>query len=419
MRRHLFALSLFVSALAAPGAAWAFCDDLLAGSAKAQGFVIAPIDCKESDAKTCGEVEQKLVACLGRGGAKVVTPQALQAMVGEATLKEAQGKDAQMRDMALSFGAKKLVVTSIKGKTVLVRMTNAETGEISGAARISLDGEAAAGPTLPPATLNAALRRLTDRLAAAFRTLPGDGAKKRVAVLPFKENGDVSTKNALGTLVSAELVTRFRRDYDFTLVERARLDSVLKEMELASLGLIDEERAPRLGALVEADVIVLGSTLDAGTSIKIYAQVIDVVTGVTLLADNTELAAAGLVALSSDAVVLRTRSGALFRSLLVPGWGQLYNRQPIKGYVFIGLAIAIAGTAGAMQALSAVAAQDYLRATSNFDAHAQRSENYGIAAVSLWGTLGAFWIYNVIDAYASGTTFDSAVAAGSGSSASY
>jgi TolB-like protein len=392
-----------------------FCDDLVGPTQKAAGFVIAPLDCSGADNKTCGDVQQRLVACLSKGGAKVVTPQAIEAAVGESALKDASGKEASLRDIALSFGTKKLVAATVKNKTALVRLLNAETGEVLSAARLSLE-VAGAPVAIAPTTLNGSLRKLAERLAIAFKALPGSG-KKRIAVLPFKENGDTSSKNAIGTLVAAELVTRFRRDFDFTVVERSRLDAVLKEMELAQLGLIDEKNAPQLGQLVEADVIVLGQALDAGPAVKIYAQVIDVTSGVTLLADTTEMPAAGLVALSSDAVVLRTKSGALFRSLLIPGWGQIYNQQPVKGYAFIGVAIALGGSAALMQGLSAMAANDYKRATSNFDAAAQRAENFGIAAVALVSTLGAFWIYNVIDAYVSGKTFDSAVASGSSSAA--
>jgi TolB-like protein/TM2 domain-containing membrane protein YozV len=401
--------ALFAATLLLPTTAHAFCDDLTAGAAKAPGYVIAPVEC-DAEQKLCADVEQRLAKCLGRGGAKVVLPQALQAAVGEGTLREAGGKN-NLLEIGLSFGTKRVAVASVKAKTALVRILNAESGEVVSAVRIPLD-EDGGKQTLPPATLNESLRRLGDRLAASFRALPG-ASKKRVAVLPFKENGEQSVKNALGTLVAAELITRFRRDYDFTVVERSRLDAVLKEMELAQLGLIDEKNAPKLGQLVEADAIVIGTALDAGPAVKVYAQVIDVVSGVTLAADNSELPSAGLIALSSDAVVLRSKGGAFFRSLLIPGWGQLYNQQPVKGYAFIALTLALGGTAGLMQGLSAMAAADYRRASSNFDAIAQRAENFQIAATTVLCTLGAFWIYNVIDAYASGKTFDSAVAGGS------
>lgn len=245
---------LFTAVSLAPVAAHAFCDDLLTGAPKGSGYVIAPVECEGEDAKVCADVEQRLASCLGKGGGKVVTSQALQAAVGEATLKDALGKDSNLREITLSFGTKRLAVATVKGKTALFRIVNAETGEVASAARLSLDTAGDAKTALAPATLNTQLKRLSERLAASFRALPGSG-KKRVAVLPFKENGEQSTKNALGTLVAAELVTRFRRDYGFTVVERTRLDAVLKEMELGQLGLIDEKNAPKLGQLVEADAI--------------------------------------------------------------------------------------------------------------------------------------------------------------------
>ena len=42
-----------------------------------------------------------------------------------------------------------------------------------------------------------------------------------------------------------------------------------------------------------------------------------------------------------------------FRSLIVPGWGQSYNRQPVKGLVFGGLAVATIGGAVAYHLMGA------------------------------------------------------------------
>jgi len=41
----------------------------------------------------------------------------------------------------------------------------------------------------------------------------------------------------------------------------------------------------------------------------------------------------------------RTPGGALRRSLLIPGWGQVYNRQPLKAPVVAGAVVGLAGFA--------------------------------------------------------------------------
>ena len=58
-------------------------------------------------------------------------------------------------------------------------------------------------------------------------------------------------------------------------------------------------------------------------------------------------------------VVLRSRTDALYRSLLAPGWGQLYNRQPVKAGLFAAAELALLGGALAFQLEGAKAERDY------------------------------------------------------------
>ena len=46
--------------------------------------------------------------------------------------------------------------------------------------------------------------------------------------------------------------------------------------------------------------------------------------------------ARALVRLAAALRPLRTTAGAVYRSLLLPGWGQVYNRQPVKAGLFAG-----------------------------------------------------------------------------------
>ena len=67
-----------------------------------------------------------------------------------------------------------------------------------------------------------------------------------------------------------------------------------------------------------------------------HFRAVDGETGAILVATDIHLPKAELVAFSANAVVLRSRSGAMFRSVVVPGWGQAYNDQTVKGYIFGG-----------------------------------------------------------------------------------
>ena len=216
-----------------------------------------------------------------------------------------------------------------------------------------------------------AVRRLADQLAAGFLK-QAEARYKRVAVLGFSETGAEARKRELGTVVSAELATALRRDHGFLLVERAKLKEVLGEMRLGAMGLVDEATAPRLGKLADAQALVLGSVSEAGDRFLVNARIVTAETAETVVASSQAVSAGSLVALSSEAVVLRSRSEALFRSMLLPGWGQFYNRQPAKGWIVAGGEAALVGGAVAAHVLGQAAESKYRKATDTATADAQR-----------------------------------------------
>jgi hypothetical protein len=136
-----------------------------------------------------------------------------------------------------------------------------------------------------------------------------------------------------------------------------------------------------------------------------------------VLAEQTVLPAADLVALSADAVVLRSTAGAVYRSVLLPGWGQFYNRQPYKGGLFIvaevsaGVAALLChllgdGRAGAYAALGAGTPPEVfagVRAEGQAFYQARDGLLIGLAVVHA---------LNILDAFVFGTDYDSATPGG-------
>lgn len=407
-------VAALLTLFAFPAFAGEFCEDL--GPERVKGVIaLAPIKCESLTPDKCNALAQKVMACLKRSRNRVVDEAAVKAAMSELELKAAQGGGDTTKDMAElvgGLGARFVTIVELgaEATVAMVRLVALEEGNVLSAARISLAEAGAKDGPVSYATVDEGLSQLADRLAGALAKIGGSTKKRRIAIMKFSETGDIATKNGMGNLASAELVTRFRRDHDMLVVERTRLDQVLKEFELGQLGVIDPKNAPKLGKMVDAEAIVLGSVADAGAEIKVYGQLVDVSTGVTLAADSVSLKAAGMITLASDAVVLRTKSGAVFRSLLVPGWGQMYNRENVKGGVILGLVLTLGGGAVAMQVVNMFATADYNKAGpgANFDSLAQRAETFAIARTALLGAMGVVWIYNIIDAYANGVTFDTA-----------
>lgn len=260
------------------------------------------------------------------------------------------------------------------------------------------------------------IRRLSDMLSAGLGKLPGAGRYQRLAVLPFVDVGPEAKRRELGAVVTAELSTDLRQFHGLLLVERARLGAILAEVKLGEMGLVDPKDAPKLGKIADAQALVIGSVADAGDRFLVNARIVTTETGETLASAAEVVSAGSLIAFSAESVALRTRSDAAFRSLLVPGWGQVYNRQPVKGAVFGTVALVTVGAALTFHLQGAKAEQDYkAKVTAG-----QLGSDPGAAAAALrekaskdyrwrngfvYGALGV-WAVSAADAYLFGVDGD-------------
>ncbi|MBI5549425.1 MAG: hypothetical protein HY901_36525 [Deltaproteobacteria bacterium] len=246
------------------------------------------------------------------------------------------------------------------------------------------------------------VRRLSDKIAGAFAAMPGNARYRRLAVLPFSELGAQAKKHQIGQIVTAEVATALRRDHGLLLVERAQMSQVMDELRIKELTADSTESVNNLGKLADAQALVLGSVADVGDKYLINARVVNAESGQTLLADSVQLPAAGMVALASDSVVLRSRSGATFRSVIVPGWGQFYNRQGWKGGLFVGAELGLLGGAAAFHLTGNWAENRYRENTAETAGHWKlASDRYEWRNILLYVAAGV-WVLNIIDAYASG-----------------
>jgi hypothetical protein len=201
------------------------------------------------------------------------------------------------------------------------------------------------------------------------------------------------------------------------LVERTRLAQVMGEIKLGQSGALDSASAPEIGKLSDAQALVVGSVAEAGDRYLIDARIVATETAETLATASEAVPAANLVAFSSDAVVLRSRKDALFRSLLIPGWGQIYNREPGKGWLFMGAVAASLGGALVLHELGTKAQSDYQNAQiapgqtpADFSAQVaalrqKAQDRYAQRNVAL-AVGGGLWLLNIVDAYFSGVDGD-------------
>lgn len=128
----------------------------------------------------------------------------------------------------------------------------------------------------------AALAAVSLALAAPAPATATAPVKDPVAVMPFKNlNGDVAL-DWLVTGVAETMISDLRKSGKVRLVERERIAQAISEIAWQQKAGTEESTAARVGRLVGARTIVLGSFQQAGKQLRINARFVDVETGVIL-----------------------------------------------------------------------------------------------------------------------------------------
>ncbi len=245
-----------------------------------------------------------------------------------------------------------------------------------------------------------------DHLAALIEKAIPAGKPVKVAIAPFTNLGPTAHEKKLGDIASELLVTRLTGKENITIIERAQLNQVLDELKLSMLGLTEGSNAEQVGKLLGAEAMIVGSVSEVGDQFAITARHVDVGSGKVIFAREVRVPQANTIALSSQYIVTKSRGDAFFRSLLIPGWGQQYNDQTVKGWTFTGLTLGIAGFAVAQHVVSDNKYDAYLNAASTeesnelYDSAQSAATQRNVALI----TLGAFWAFNAIDAVINGTS---------------
>jgi hypothetical protein len=193
---------------------------------------------------------------------------------------------------------------------------------------------------------------------------PGDKPDtiKRIAVLNFAVSG---ISGQAGDAARDLLEVHLYQTGSFQLIERNQIREILKEQGLSESGCVDYKCAVKVGQLLSAQSVVLGS-INKINSYNVIVKFINVSNGDIEFVDSVsiqneneiEKAVKTLSALSSDFITGRTgfrkseqvkgrikvsRSDYYFRGI-IPGWAQYYSGNRTKGHIYTA-GFVITGTA--------------------------------------------------------------------------
>lgn len=99
-------------------------------------------------------------------------------------------------------------------------------------------------------------------------------SKKRVVVMGFlSETGDKSRASAI---VTERLTSEIAANPRMEVIERSRLNEVLREQDLAAQGVLDPGTAKKIGNILGADAVVTGSVIELnGKEVEVNARLVD------------------------------------------------------------------------------------------------------------------------------------------------
>jgi TolB-like protein len=118
-----------------------------------------------------------------------------------------------------------------------------------------------------------ARRAITTERITATDTLP----PRSLGITPLRVHATDTTLNPLGYGLADMLMTDLSKSAQVQIVDRLRFDAVLREMKLATAGLVETGTAPRVGRIVRARRLILGDiTQLPGRQVTVNARVADV-----------------------------------------------------------------------------------------------------------------------------------------------
>jgi TolB-like protein len=277
----------------------------------------------------------------------------------------------------------------------------------------------------------------------------GTDATRTVAVLDFEGRG--ITMQEAQTLTD-RFTTSLSSTNKVVMVERGTMNDVLQEQGFDAGECTSDECAAEVGAMLGVEYMISGSIGKIGNAYTIDAKMFSVSTGAAESMKSITYAGAvegliieieilawdilsldppralkrkrnqGIPDYSAAGAKRKTKTGALLRSMVVPGFGQLYSGRKLSAYSFMGIELALIGLAYNSQSTFNSLQSDQDAARALYDASTSQAdiEKYAAQVVAIDADLQAandqlalfsssaagLWAINVIHAFITGPKDD-------------
>jgi TolB-like protein len=183
---------------------------------------------------------------------------------------------------------------------------------------------------------NNQLKLMCDSL---FLAIPDSLKSARVAVFPFVNNSG-HADNTLGTGLAAWVMENSGAYRGLAFADPEKLRQALKAAGVSRTDLSNWSKAIQIGRKVEAGLVLFGAFSDDRGMYKVTATLFHTNSEEIVTRAMAMVPAAGAERLSQEFFSGTDEvRAAVLRSLALPGWGQIYNRQNLRGGISMGLGL--------------------------------------------------------------------------------
>ena len=172
------------------------------------------------------------------------------------------------------------------------------------------------------------LQTLCDSLLTG---LPDSMEKARLAVLPFTGNMD-KKDSSTGRAIAEYIIVCVQKDKRLKLVDRAEFQRIMMELNFSESDMVDPAKVLQAGKLMTANYLLTGTVTTAFGMNRVSAKIIKTETSEIISAASVSVAPVELEGFTRELFGEKAQiSASVYRSLVVPGWGQFYSRKYVRG----------------------------------------------------------------------------------------
>ena len=149
--------------------------------------------------------------------------------------------------------------------------------------------------------LTLASSRVADRLGGITNQIVNTFRGSNSVTIALFDFVNVNGKNSvLGRYLVEQISNYFFQNSNFRIVERTQIDRVMREQNFGMSGFVDDESAARIGHLLGANAVTIGTLTRVGNRISVNIKIVDSESGSILSSGSTEIDGSEYIEMYND-----------------------------------------------------------------------------------------------------------------------